>query len=191
MDEPAALLAGDPACVAARRGEAPVERHRRLVGHEGTVFGDPRPERLVLASGAGGDLAVGKLDLDARLAQPGEAAAVRLRVRIAGRRHDAGDSGRDDGVGARRRAALVRARLERDVERRAAGLLARRLERDHLGVRPAGPLVPALADNLAVGDDDRADDRVRMRRSAPTLGELERMLEVVAVAHVTACASPW
>ena len=47
-------------------------------------------------------------------------------------------------------AAVVRARLERHVERRAARPLARRLERDDLGVRPARALVPALPHDLAV-----------------------------------------
>ena len=55
--------------------------------------------------------------------------------------------------------------------------LACRLERDYLGVRPALPLVPPFADDLAVAHDDRADHRVRMRRAAPALGELERPLQ--------------
>ena len=72
---------------------------------------------------------------------------------------------------------MVRAGLERHVERGAASRFSRRLERNGLGVRPASALVPALADDLAVAHDDRADDRVRMRRSPPALGELERPLE--------------
>ena len=47
-----------------------------------------------------------------------------------------------------------------------------------LGVRLARALVPALADHLAVADEDGTDDGVRMRRSAPALGQLERALEV-------------
>ena len=81
---------------------------------------------------------------------------------------------------------MVRAGLERDVERRAAGALARRGERDDLRVRPARPLVPALAHDLAVAHDDGADERVRVRRAASALGELERALEV---AHASACTS--
>ena len=69
------------------------------------------------------------------------------------------------------------ARLQGHVHGRAPRRLACRLERDHLGVRPALPLVPPLADDLAVAHDDRADDRVRMRRAAPALGELERPLQ--------------
>ena len=73
--------------------------------------------------------------------------------------------------------AVVRARLERDVERRAARALAGRLERDDLGVRAAVPLVPALADDLAVADDDGADDGFGYASSAAALGQLERPLE--------------
>ena len=91
---------------------------------------------------------------------------------------DARDAAAIDGVDARRRSAVMGARLERDVERRAAGALARRLERDDLGVRAARPLVPALADDLAVA---RRRRRRRpgsgARRAAAALGELERALE--------------
>src|SRR5207247_5741321 len=46
-----------------------------------------------------------------------------------------------------------------------------------LGVRAPFALVPALADDLAVADDDGADDRVRVRRPASALRELDRPLE--------------
>ena len=78
---------------------------------------------------------------------------------------------------------MVRARLHRQEQRRAARLLPRRLERDHLGMRPAFPLVPTLADDLAVAHDDRPDDGIRIGRAAPSLGELERSFE----AHASAC----
>ena len=85
--------------------------------------------------------------------------------------------GVDDRVGAGRRAAVVRARLERHVERRTARRVARLLERDRLGVADAVVLVPALADDLAVAHDDRADDRMMIAGlPAPALGELERAL---------------
>ena len=40
-------------------------------------------------------------------------------------------------------------------------------------MRPALLFVPPFAHDLAVADDDRADNGVRVRRGAPTLGELE------------------
>ena len=67
--------------------------------------------------------------------------------------------------------------LERHVERRAPGRLARGLERHDLRVRPALPLVPALADDLVATRDDGSDDRVRVRRPTPALGELDGALE--------------
>ena len=46
-------------------------------------------------------------------------------------------------------------------------------------MRAACALVPALPDNAAVLDDDRAHDGVRVRRAAAALGELERPLEML------------
>ena len=64
---------------------------------------------------------------------------------------------RDDGVGAGRRLAVMRARLERDVERGAARRLAGAAPALRLGMRPPAGLGPAAADDDAVLDDDRAD----------------------------------
>ena len=69
------------------------------------------------------------------------------------------------------------ARLHRHEERCALRALAGRFERNHLGMRFAFALVPALADNLAVAHDDSSDDRVRIRRAAAALRELERAFE--------------
>ena len=79
---------------------------------------------------------------------------------------------------------MVATRLHGHVEGRAASPLACRLEGDHLCVRAPLPLVPAFPDDLAVGHDDGPDHRVRPRGSPPSLGELERALQV---AH----ASSW
>ena len=62
------------------------------------------------------------------------------------------------------------------MEGRAARPLSGRRDRRHLGVRPPRTLVPALADDLAVADDDGADDGVRARGAAPALRELERAI---------------
>ena len=126
------------------------------------------------------------LDLDPRLAQTGEAAAVDLRIRVADRSHHARDAGLDDRVGARRRAAEMRARLERDVQRRAARPLARLLERRNLGVRRAVSGVPPFADDLAPAHQHRPDQRMRaFDLPASPLGERKRPLE----AHFSAPTS--
>jgi hypothetical protein len=72
---------------------------------------------------------------------------------------------------------VVRARLERHVDGCATRVLARCFERNDLGVRTALSLVPTLADDVTVGDDDCPDDRVRMGRPATVLGELQRAFE--------------
>jgi hypothetical protein len=69
---------------------------------------------------------------------------------------------------------VVRAGLHRHVEGCAAGAPARCFERNDLAVRATFALVPALADDLAVADDDGPDYRVRAGRATPVLGELER-----------------
>ena len=112
-----------------------------------------------------------------------DARAVHLVGRIDHGRDDAGDAGGDQRVGARRRAAVVAARLEVDVDGRPAGV-ARGPQRRHLGVVAARPLVPALADDDAVADDHRAHHRVRRRGAPPVLGELGAAVQLSAVALV-------
>ena len=92
-------------------------------------------------------------------------AAARNAARIANGGHDARDARGDDGVGTRRRLAVVRARLERDVQRRAARAATSRAQRIDLGVRLAESRVKPLADDLTAGNDDGADHWVRRRLS--------------------------
>ena len=56
---------------------------------------------------------------------------------------------------------------------------ARSREGHRLRVGLAGPLVPALADHLAVAHDDGPDHRIRPGRAAAALGQLERPPEWV------------
>src|SRR3954469_5478277 len=126
---------------AAGNGDAPVEGDRRLVGDEGAVKGLPDAPRLVLA--ARGEV-VDDLDLDSRGANPLDAATVDHRVGIAGTDDDARRTRGHDRVRAGRRAPVVRARLERDVEDSAPRGLSCLLEGDHLRVADSLVLVPAL-----------------------------------------------
>ena len=77
------------------------------------------------------------IDRDAGGAQPGVALPGHFRIGILDRRHHARDAGRDDGVGAGRRLADMRARLQRHIERGAAGGLAGARERLRLGMGTA------------------------------------------------------
>ena len=162
VDATARCLPRDPAL--ARHGDPPVERHRRLVGDERPAERDPRSPRLVLAPRLE---AVGVLDLDAARAEPLEP-ALRLGVRVERPGDDARDPRREHGVDARRRRAVVGARLHRHEEGRAAGALAGGFERHDLAVT-AGLLGRTLADDLAVRDDHRADRRLRIGPAVRTL----------------------
>ncbi len=90
------------------------------------------------------------LDDDAGGGEPRRALPGDQRIRIAHGDDDAADAGGDQRVGAGRRAAVVRARLERDVDGRAAHVVAarRRVAQGHdLGVRAAGLLRVAAAEH--------------------------------------------
>ena len=85
--------------------------------------------------------------------------------------------GLEDRLDAGRLAPLVGAGLERHVHRRPGGVVAPRGavgERRPLRVQPAELGVEALADHLAVADDDGADQRIRADPPAAALGQLQR-----------------
>src|SRR5262249_2121977 len=167
------LLARDPA--PARDGDSLVERDRDLVGDERAAEGLPHAPGLVLP--ARGEI-VQELDLDSRSAKAFQPAPVHKRIGVAGAGDDACDPCFHDGVDARRRAAVVGAWLERDVESRAARGVSGLLERNHLGMADSLVLVPALPHDVAIAYDDSADERVVAGLTASAPGELERPLEV-------------
>ena len=100
-----------------------------------------------------------------------------LRIGIFERRDHARDAGGDDGVGAGRRFAVMRARLERHVERGAAGRLAgaaraprsRHAAGRRACVQPRPTMTPLF-------DDHRADGRIGpgAPEPAPAQGERQR-----------------
>ena len=113
--------------------------------------------------------------------KPGVALPGHLRIGILDRRHHARDAGGDDGVGARRRLADMRARLQRHIERGAARGLAGARQRLRLGVGPAAGLRPAAADNDAVLDHDRADGGIGPGAALPAPAERQRELHEALV----------
>jgi hypothetical protein len=125
-------------------------------------------------------VAAGDVDRDPSRLEARHACAVHLVGGVDHRRHDAGHAGVDQGVRARRRAAMVAARLQADVDGRAGGV-ARGAKRSRLGMHPARSLVPALAEHAPVPHDDRSDDRVGRGRAAAALGQLETAVEVSQV----------
>ena len=112
-----------------------------------------------------GELAVGDVDLDALVAQDAQAAAGGLLGRVVAGDDDALDAGREDRVGARRRAPSWQHGSSETyivAPRRSASPAAAIALTSACG--PPYSLVPALAEDLAVADDDRADDRVGAAR---------------------------
>ena len=173
MDEAPRLLARDPAPPG--NPDATVERHRRLVRDERPPQYLPRTPRLVLPECI---VALQQLHVDPGRAQLLEPAG-RNRIRIEGTHHDTRDAGVDHGIGARWRASLMRARLERHIQRCAARAIAGLRERPGLGVVDGLVFVPTLADDVAVLDDDCSDERMIFDLAAAAFCELERPLDVV------------
>ena len=159
-----------------------VERHRRLEQHPRAPHAGVLAKRLVEQPRARGELAVGEHHLDALVAQDPEPASGGLLGGIVGGDDHAPDARLQDRVGARRRLALVAARLQRHVQRRAGQIgEAACLDRVDLRVRGAVFPVPALPEDLAVARHDRAHDRVRLDRAGAVARELDRAREVQLV----------
>ena len=170
-------LAGDPLADAVVERGAAVERDRGLEAQ-------PRPAALHARDEADVELARFAFagpedDLDAGGGEARRALAGDERIRIAHRHHHPADAGGDERVGAGRRAAVVRAGLEADDDGGAAHVGAARggvAQRHHLGMRPAGFLGVAAADDAAVAvDDDAADARIGIGQADRLFGERERL----------------
>ena len=139
-------------------------------------------ERLVEQPGLRRHGAVHDVDLDPLVAQDPEPASVRLRRRVVARDHDARDLRLQDRFRARRRPALVGARLDRHVHRRPFRVLLACRERAALRMGQSGLLVESLADRAPVFDDHGAHKGVRTRPSTRLLGQLEGPQKVLLVA---------
>ena len=106
--------------------------------------------------------------------QPRVALPGHFRIGIFQRRDDARDAGGNDGIGAGRRFAVMRARLKRDVKRRAARRVAGAAQSFDLGVRAAAGLRPAAPDDHAVVDDDRANRGIRPGAAETAAAQCQR-----------------
>jgi hypothetical protein len=162
--------AGDPLRAAVGGGGAAVEAHRRLEERE-------RPPRRALVQvgrerrrdHVGGDSG---RHPDPRVLQPADAPPRDPAVGVVEREHHVLDAGCHERLGARRRVAVVVARLEGDVGGRPTGPVAGGAQRRDLGVRPVRVGTGgALADDLAVAHEHAADPRVRRGIDARRLGQ--------------------
>ncbi len=167
-------LAGDPSGgTVGRRGLA-VEARRHLQGDVRKTARDVTFERPVEAPRLGGHHAV--FDLDAGVAELHEAGRVLAQVRIGRCHHHARHPRVDQGAGAGRGATEVVARLERADHGGPSRAVSGCGQRHHLGVRGAGPFVPALAEHRAVAivDDEGAHHGIGRHAAPAAFGELER-----------------
>ena len=85
-----------------------------------------------------------------------------MRVGVLHGGYDAGDTGIDQRIGARRRTPVVAAGFQGDVGGGTAGLVASLAQSMHLGMGLAGADMPAFADNDPIADDNAADTGIGM-----------------------------
>jgi hypothetical protein len=122
-------------------------------------------------------------NLDPVLAQTCKPSTLDLRKWIFHGRDDASNAGGNDAIGTWTRSTMVRAWLERAVQRRAARRLTCLVECMDFGVRLTCPLVGALTDDDAlVTDDARTDDRIRGRTTESASRGFQRTVHPACVA---------
>ena len=143
-----------------RWSDLAVERHRGFQGHQRNAVANVTGESLVQT--AGFRLKSPNFHLDAGGAQLLKAAPTHLRIGIGHGSNHATNSGGDQSVRARWRAAVVRVWFEIDVERAAAGLVARLFEGAHFGVLYAIVGVNPRAHDAALRVDDHSTN-IRIR----------------------------
>ena len=178
LDVEAGLFGGDPAGVVVGGGDFAVECEGAFEGDEGAAFAHEEAEGFVELLGGGGEAGVDE-DFDTGGAEFGEALAGDAGVGVLQGGDDAGDSGGDEGVGARRCASGVGAGFECDVEGGAAGFGPGLGEGDGFGVEGMGVDVMAAAEDEAVFDDDGSDGGVRGGAAEAETRLFERQFEAI------------
>ena len=158
----------------------------------------PWPRRTDDRCGDGAGTAPGRAARSAPTPTVTSIPAARSRAKPAPATRGSGSSsaddprhpGRDQRVGARRGAAVVRARLEGDERRRAACAIAGLRERAGLGVRATRRLGRADPDDLAVTHEHAADPGIGRGATAGGRAGRQRQFHRLVVAHVLPRANP-
>ena len=186
MHAPTRRLARDPLRLSRRRRNLAVERHRRLERDERQPLRHPFDIRFIERARLFRQHA--HRHFDARRFEHRLALSCDERIRVEHRGDDALDARLDERLGARPRAAVMRARLQRHIGGRAARKLARHGERVHLGVRRARLAMPARTDDAPLAHEDGTDERIRRGAATRIRSEQERLThEVLVLLHL--CAS--
>ncbi len=162
----------DPAALAVRERRATVEARGGLEAH-------PRAAAAHALQEAGVERRRFRVEQPARdrdtgCRKPRGTAPVDARVRIAHRVDHARKPRFDQGIGARGRAAVVAAGLERDIGRGAHRARAGLAQCADFGVRLTSAHMPALAYDGLPARDHAADARIRIRRFKPAFRKRER-----------------
>ena len=119
--------------------------------------------------------------IDAGSAQTLKAAPGDRFEGINGRHHHAGNAGLDQGIGAGRRAPVVRARLQAHVSGRPAGCRPGRGQSKDFGVGKTGARVKPLAQHAIIERDHAADAGIGLAGVKTLGGEIKRALHVPLV----------
>ena len=144
----------------------------------GTAGAHEMQERLVQLLGLGGELRR-DIHLYAGLAKSRKALPRHQRIGVADRRDDARDARLDQCVDARRRAALVRAGLQVQIEGGAARLLGGLRQGDDFGVVKPGVGVKAPSHHFAFTHQDRSHQRIGTGQRPAFARQVERFAHVL------------
>ena len=184
-------FAGDPLRFTVGQCGARVQAHRQFHPHKWTATLDPAEETdIQLACHLAQQT---HLDRDAGRAQLVDAATVDLRERILAGDHHAPRAGGDQRIDAWRRASVMRARLQRHIDRGAARARASFAQGKHFCMRFAGALVEPGTDYFVAVRDHATDAWIGLGREQAMLGELQRLRHMQMVdgskcRHELACS---
>lgn len=184
VDEGAGEGVGDPLALAGGGGDFAVEG----LGPFGDDEGEVGVESFEVGGVkfAGGGFGESQVDVDAGVAEEGEALAGDLGEGVGHGDVEVFEAGVDECLGAGGCFAVVAAGFEGDVHGEAGGvdvLGAAVVEGVDFGVWAAEVLVVAGGDDLVVADDDGADEGVGFGAALALLGELEGAVHEGLVGH--------
>ena len=184
---------GDPLTGTIVQRGPPVERHGGLHTHPWPRTDHSREEADVEFARCLAPFAVDHVDRDAGSTQACDALAGDQGVRVLHGDDHTGHTSVDEGVAARRRAAVVRTGLEGDVGGGISAVmagLAGGAQSRHFSVGPTGFLRVPKRQNLAIRRrDDAADSRVRFTDANGLMRFEQRTLHQIAVGHCRAIAT--
>ena len=176
----ARALAGDPAAIIVRRGDLAIQRDGRLQRHQRPAGTHEVHEWLVELRSLGGELRHHR-HFHPGVPQFAETFAGHQRIGILHRRHHARHARRNQGFGAWRRAALVRAGLQIQVYRGPARLPAGLAQRDHLRMVHAAIRMKAAAHHFAVAHHYRAHHGVGTGQRPALARQVQRFAHVCRI----------